>query len=252
MKHISSLKLLVLLTYSCDNGTKNQKIDATSDTIVVSEKIVPVDNTSYHFPDISLPMNFYKESIKVVDTCGGESKYYASLYLSSSNKFKEYNQLLFSTINSMISKEIEYFKSEYKPGNPDILYSFDMNAIDFFANKNVISITYVIDTYTEGAAHHNHSWYTFNYDIKKKKTIRFSDIFNLKTKLDKENFVAFADRNEVDHCSENWSLHSDSINFAFTHKGIYIYPDLLWECGDYKSLLPKDSLARKIQEILRD
>ncbi len=238
MKIIALQILILLLICSCNSTQDNQNISNNNitDSVVVSE------STAYLFPELEIPAGFYFDTIAVYDPLS-RANYVSYFFISSKPEMKEFN----NAITAAMEKQIRYEQSFVDPYNGDSpadpIYTYDLGPVKFYSDDRLISITHVADTYTEGGNHHNYSWFTFNFDLKKNRVIRFSDVFLLKSRKDSVAFVEFVIRNEVEDCMD-WSLPFDSVDFSFTDSGMYINPELSWACAQNRSFIPDDSLDK--------
>jgi len=127
-----------------------------------------------------------------------------------------------------------------------IIYSYQLGPTEIYTDSQIISISNIIDTYTEGGNHHNYTRYTFNYNLDANEPIGFNDVFSLKSKNDSTEFIAYAEQ-YTNGCAE-WGRSYEYLDFSFTENGIYINPNLSWACMSTRSLLPTDAENRFIKK----
>lgn len=231
-----ALALLICLFYSC-SFLQNKRIKALKSDFVNQNLTF---STAYNFPELKIPKDFYFDSISIYDSVS-RAEYDSYFIQSSVPNMKEFNQIIAKAVNERIKFEQLYVDSYVgdAPGYP--IFTYIMRPIEFYSDDDKISITHVIDTYSEGGNHDNYSWFTLNYDLKNDKLIHFKDVFDLPASKDSADFVEFVVRNKIAFCMD-WTMPFDSVDFSFTSNGIYINPELSWACGQNRSLLPADSL----------
>lgn len=132
----------------------------------------------------------------------------------------------FSVLNLMLkniaNKYLQDFK-KYKPLKGEDNYLEAGYKIEF-ANDNLVAVSFSDESFT-GGAHPNHSTQTLNFDLKNKKKILLTDIFNPNTKyLQKLSQVSKEELGEnlqfedgIKPVIKNFS------NFLLTKKGLLIY-----------------------------
>lgn len=233
---LTAILVITLLLASC--GSKQEKKTEPEIEDVVEE--VYLNSTAYEYPEFNLPENFYLDSIYTYDSLSRAS--YSAYYLQSSLKdMTTFNSLMKADAWAQITK-VQEFVDPYNEafGDFEVIFSFGLRPISFFSDDNVISIRHIIDEYTEGAAHHNHTSYSFNYNLNKKQKMHFSDVFNLRTSADSLQFITTAEQRVIDGgCSSGWGSPHD-VDFSFGDEGIYIDPNLGWACSGTRSLFPWD------------
>ncbi|MFI5203541.1 MAG: hypothetical protein ACHQF2_03505, partial [Flavobacteriales bacterium] len=114
--------------------------------------------------------------------------------------------------------------------------------VDFSVGKNFISARYVVDSYSEGAAHHNHSWFSINYNIHEKRIYWLKDIFQFSDHKDSLDFIRMVGRNLDNHTIE-MDVTTDSVDvFIRNDNEFLIGPPLSWADGMRTATLSVDSL----------
>jgi hypothetical protein len=83
-------------------------------------------------------------------------------------------------LRKFIEKEVSGFKKDF--GTPEVRTFGGENTFDSryqveFATDNLVSISFVINTYFEGAAHGNYNTIVFNYDLNSGKTLSLASLF---------------------------------------------------------------------------
>lgn len=229
--------LMFLLVCSCNSTQDESRISNNNITDSVMS-----ESTAYVFPDMEIPAGFYSDTLTVYDALS-RANYVSYFFVSSKPEMKEFNKAITAAMERQINYEKSFVEPYYGDSPSDPIYTYDLGPVKFYSDERLISITHVADTYTEGGNHHNYSWFTFNFDLKKNRVICFSDVFILKNHKDSVDFVEFVIRNEVEDCMD-WSLPFDSVDFSFTDSGIFINPELSWACAQNRSFIPDDSLDK--------
>lgn len=89
-------------------------------------------------------------------------------------------------IRELIDEKISDFRKDREEIDEEDIESMkeakfrDSLWIDYdvtFANENIISVNFTISTYSYGAAHPNHSSFTYNFDFRKKAPLALHEIF---------------------------------------------------------------------------
>ena len=235
---------IIILTgiYSCNQSKTND----TSDFERNSKTTLGLDleSTDYEFDfDLKLPPEYYFDTLTIYDSVS--QAHYTSYCLQSSlPEMNKFNEAIIKTLKKRVKYEQLYVGPYPGNDNTDPVFTYELGLFEFFANNQIISLCHIVDCYTEGANHHNYSWFTFNYNIELNKIISFKDVFDLSGKDDSISFLAFTKRNKIKDACMDWELPFDSVDFSFNDKGIYINPELSWACSMNRSLLPANSLEK--------
>jgi len=232
--------IIFTLLFSCNLNSETEKeTDITKNELHNNIEFI---TTEYNFPEIKYPTGFYTDTISIFDTL--TNAYYTALCINSDKpEMATFNKIIHKSVITQINTEKSFINADFELTNDKSAFTYKFAPIEFYLNKDIISITHIIDTYTEGGNHHNYSWYTFNYNIKRNRIITFKNVFRLNSTEDSASFVAFVMRHKYKNECLELILPFDSIDFSFCKKGIYINPDLAWSCISARSLLPIDSLA---------
>lgn len=235
---------IIILTgiYSCNQSKTND----TSDFERNSKTTLGLDleSTDYEFDfDLKLPPEYYFDTLTVYDSVS--QAHYTSYCLQSSLlKMNKFNEAIIKTLKKRVKYEQLYIDPYPGNGNTDPVFTYELGLFEFFANNQIISLCHIVDCYTEGANHHNYSWFTFNYNLELNKIISFKDVFNLPSKEDSISFLAFTKRHQTKESCMDLELPFESVDFSFNDKGIYINPELSWACSMNCSLLPVAGLEK--------
>jgi hypothetical protein len=239
----SALAISICLFYSCNflhkEPIQRQNSDFANQDLCFS--------TAYDFPELKIPENFYFDSISIFDSVS-RAEYDSYFIQSSLPNMKEFNQVVTKAVKDRIKFEQLYVDPYDEDSFTYPVFTYIMAPIEFYSDDDKISITHVIDTYTQGGNHDNYSWFTLNYDLKNNKLIHFKDVFDLPASKDSADFVEFAVRHKIAFCMD-WTMPFDSVDFSFTGNGIYINPELSWACSQNRSLLPADSLYKYVKTM---
>jgi len=236
MKHLTLL-VLVLVLASCENN-QDEKVDSEPE---IEEDLgeVHVVSTAYEYPEFKIPENYFLDSISIYDSLTRAS--YSAFYLQSSEEgMTTFNSLMKLDAQAQIMKTQQYIDPYNEAfGDFEVIFSFVLKPVSFFSNPNVVSVSHIIDEYTEGGNHHNHSSYSFNYSLPKKQKVNFNDVFNLRTSEDSIQFFTTAETRLVDGGCTGWG-NPTNLDFSFGEEGVFINPNLGWACSGTRSLFPWD------------
>jgi hypothetical protein len=237
MKSTTLLLFAIGLLASCSTDKPNK----TEPKIEEEIPEIQIETTEYNFPEFDLPENYYLDSISVFDSVSRAS-YNAFFVQSSLEEMKAFNSLMRFDIRGQISRVQEYVNAAELDSNFEVIFSFVLRPIEFFTDDKVISVTHIIDDYTEGGNHHNYSWHSFNFNLNSNKKVSFSEVFNLQTEEDSLKFIALAEERMLDGGCTGWGMPI-KLDFSFGKRGIYINPQLSWACGMARSLFPWSEFA---------
>ncbi len=210
------------------------------------------DNTDYHFDfDQSLPEEFHFDTL-LIKKANKKAEYRAYYLQSTDPRKKNFNRLMLNTIALNIESDADYVDSNDPEDVMAPLYTYELGPFEFFMNNDVISMCYVVDSYTEGGNHHNYSWYTFNYDIERGNVLRLEDVFVLNTAEDSAALLKDVRVNieQGSTCGELFEPF-EYMDFSFVREGIVMNPYLSWACGMRRSLLAKDQEFQSVKEEWR-
>lgn len=235
MKTFRKILIFVTLLYSC-SSEQNVKIEP--ETLKAEEPIteIQLNSTAYHYPELVLPESYYLDTLSILDSISRGS--YTSFFVQSTSKGSEsFNELMKIDVMDHI-KYVQGFVDPYSGDSQfETLFSYLLKPISFYKDDEVISITHIIDEYSEGGNHHNYGWHSFNYDLNKKHEIKFNDVFSVRSTADTLGFISLAEEHVLDNGCIGWG-NIQWIDFSFGKDGIYLNPDLSWACGQVRSLFP--------------
>ncbi len=232
---MKSLFLILLLFLFCLSCKKQES------TTVKQATPAPAQNdTSYHFPKLATPANYFAKDISVYDSVD-QADYNAQVFLSKLSALKIFNDAMTRSISKYIRNEQSYVEP-YDGQSYTTAYTLVLKPVAFYENNQFISATHVVDTYSAGGNHHNYRWFTFNYDKSQKRALSFTDVFEIKTTKDSLSFVALLNRHNTGSCKV-WSLPLGHIDFSFTQSGISFNPNSLTCWGEH-AVVSVDSCSR--------
>lgn len=169
IQHIIVLFLSFIISCKNQSGLENNSIQGLQPA-TTALPINPIKN---------LPETFKLDSIFIRDDKNG---IFATIFFPNSidRKYSSLNTLVSKTFQSIIDKyysgEIEYI--EYY-GQDSIIQSesFDSWISSFYKTNQLVSMCFVQQSYSLGAAHYIHGYITFNYDFIKDKAIPSTNFF---------------------------------------------------------------------------
>jgi hypothetical protein len=123
---------------------------------------------------------------------------------------------------------------------------FYVDPVSVFKDDILVSYCFIISSDHAGAAHPFTEYYSFNYDLKRKKPFTFSDYFNVHSKQDTQSFISIINRaidrpnisvNKLDGIDFN--IEKDSVAFNFDDYEIASYAE-----GIIKAKVAKQTLKQ--------
>ncbi|MDT4968056.1 MAG: hypothetical protein QOJ64_2793 [Acidobacteriota bacterium] len=161
-------------------------------------------------------------------------------------------------ISELMLKQVNDFKKDFKtPGKRmgAVGSDYDSDYSVRHSRNNIVSIAFYVDTYFEGAAHGNHNYLVFNYDLNTGRQIKLADLFkpssdyldaiaaysikSLKEKLKDESDADWikSGAEAKDENYKNWNITSRGLEIGFDPYQVaaYVY-------GPQEVLIPYDAL----------
>jgi len=227
MKYI--LLLIALISISCNQINQNSESDSRqSDSLKSDTQNFAIPTTALPLEPLKIfPTSFVPDSTFIEDTT---FNFTSIVYFLKSNEDDELNK----SMKQFIQHEVDLEKPENKTSDQS---SFEMWVTNITISENLICILFRKQTFTEGAAHYNHEFLTFNYDIMKKKRILFTDVFKFSKSKSKQSFC-----NELNgylngmEASDGYrdgltpkEIKKD-LNYAVLDKQLIVYPNYC--CAD--------------------
>ncbi|MFI5204264.1 MAG: hypothetical protein ACHQF2_07185, partial [Flavobacteriales bacterium] len=145
-----------ILAFSCIgvliscNGTEEKKQKPAVEKFPVPE----TTEYEYTFDPKIVPSGYAVDQIAVEDTIKRVKITMEYIKETESPDFL-YTEIIVTALLAEAQKELSYYDV---PKNEFHTSSQFYGLVDFSVGKNFISARYVVDSYSEGAAHHNHSW----------------------------------------------------------------------------------------------
>jgi hypothetical protein len=223
------MPILLSLVFACTNKIKDSSLLPNSNSIEKNETIEGMATTA-------LPINPIKnlsETFKL-DTITFNSEYhlfYTIIFpVSIDGEYKSIDTIVSNALQSMIDLYIPK-RSNITSNLEDIYFSSWISS--FYETNKLISMCFIHQSYSEGAAHYNHGYITLNYDLKKSKSISSKDFFQ----LTKNN------RMEFDHtlnaCYNPLFAENRDTIFKNTNEiKFYVRPDTIIFCFDDYEMEP--------------
>lgn len=173
------LLYIILLSTSCNQTNQNSESDS------IQNDSLKVDNQNFSIPTTALPVeplkilpaSFVLDSIFSEDTT---LNYSTTIYFPRSN-----DDELNKSIKQFVVLQTGLEKPESRTNDRT---SLEMWVTNLKVSEHFIHCLFKKQSFTEGAAHSNQEYITFNYDPIKKKKISFTDIFKFSKSKSKESF----------------------------------------------------------------
>lgn len=178
--------------------------------------------------------SFLLDSVISEDTA---FNYFFTLYFPRSLNHIEFNK----TIKQFVEHQASLEKPDRKQ-NENTLFDLWINKLQI--SGTLIQCLFIEQSFTEGAAHYNHSYSTLNYDINKKKTILFTDLFKFSSKKEKQSFCDLV--NEFNDGSSDLLIPKDlvdSLDYQISNESLTLYLD------DFEKSPSMTSIGINIQVI---
>jgi hypothetical protein len=236
-----------LMIFSCATETGKTLGDSLTDKndSLAEPGSFEMATTAIEVSPAVLPPAFALDTLSVVDT----SKHlYAFFHFPVSSDEK---------LNAMIVKLVKENTKGYEDYHPG---EFDQASIEawvssFSVTGKIVSMCFTDQSFTSGAAHFNHGYTCLNYDTVKQKQVFITDIFNLRTEKEKQNFcdsILSPDINadmriETGDLKKNADFIIDKGNLVFYFDDYEKGPSM---CTYVVSLNNVKSFVRKDYEIL--
>jgi hypothetical protein len=105
-----------------------------------------------------------------------KARYPQAIGAGNNPRLTKLNQAL----RQFIMKEVGGFKKDFRPPEERMLSSestFDARYQVEYATSDMVSVSFVINTYFEGAVHGNYNEISFNYDLNQGRSLGLADLF---------------------------------------------------------------------------
>lgn len=193
----------------------------------------------YDFDMTSIPKAYKFETMRVEDTIRRVTT--SVEYVSETNEKSDFifTEKIVGALLAAIEHELSFYDTAK---NANETSSIHYGIVDFAETKDFISVRYVIDSYSHGAAHHNHDWFSLNYNKKEQRMYWIKDIFQFNNKKDSVEFIQLVGRN-LDNHSVEMDVPFDSVDvFIKSEKEFLLGPELSWADGMRTAKLTIDDL----------
>ena len=208
----------------------------------VQDDTVYLNTTEFDFPSVKVPYGFELDDISFTDSVKSVSFYFS--YLKEKRpEDSAYNSCIYKTLLNQIQQELIFYDTVWDSPYT-IKSSLIMMPVKINVGEKLISIKFIQDSFSEGGAHHNYSWYCLNYDRKNRKMLNSVDVFKFNSFNDTLDYWKLISRNLDEQRSEDLGTSSDSVAFFILNDSIELCPDLSWSSGMRYAKLPFDSLTR--------
>lgn len=232
MNQLSKFLSIVLSVFLVLASCKSEQ-DEIADQVDSNEIII--ESTAYEFPALEFPECFYLDSLRIYDSITRAS-YTAYFVQCDFSRMDTFNAASLAFAKAQIEHEQQYVDPYMGNEAFTTNFSYLLRPVEMYTNFQIYSISNIIDTYTEGGNHHNYTRKTFNYNSYTNELINFDDLFELTSKEDSIAFIDFAEENSSG--CDDWDWPFSHLDFAFAEKGLYIYPNASWACGETYAFLP--------------
>jgi len=191
---IEYLFVAAILFSSCasDDVTEEKKKtpEEPTDTTASMMETTAMDFVPYdRFPD-----PFYLDSIEYRDSAtyvNHESKL-VTVAFNLSGDLPQSNDPEHKKFNTAIRKKVDAYLLDFKDGEflgtTYITAGITATGFKYDTSEKVVSIWFMDQCFSEGAAHFNHGYTTFNYDMKENKEILLTDLLLFKNEDEKQKF----------------------------------------------------------------
>jgi hypothetical protein len=105
-----------------------------------------------------------------------KARYPQAVAAKNNPRLTKLNQAL----RQFIAKEVGGFKKDFSPPEERMLSgesTFDARYQVEYATNDLVSVSFIINTYFEGAVHGNYNDIAFNYDLNQGRTLSLADLF---------------------------------------------------------------------------
>lgn len=140
--------------------------------------------------------------------------------------------------NELLRQKDQFIESIVKPEfspnetHPPFISSFMASPSSIYSDRKIVSYSFTVFNYMAGAAHPMSSYYSFNFDKKKKARISFSDFFRLTSKADTTTLLDIINKSinregvSLDSLYElDFNFIKDTVSFNFDCYEIACYAE---------------------------
>ena len=226
----------ILLLFSCTTE-KEQGKEVDENKEIHSEELPLINSTEFEFAIVNLPPEFIVDSVYYEDSIRCISSQHYALH-SDEESLIDFCEKLKDTVTSFMSKEwlaVDSCDQDYSTTS----MKFGLNR--FYMNEDMISVQFVYDTYTEGAAHHNHAYYSFSFDRSGLKFVSLDEIIDLSALDEKESLKELLNNNTY----SEWREYSNEKLGCFVFGDSILLHRTFVEGGPNQIVINRKELSKK-------
>lgn len=174
----------LLIMISC-NQIKKKSTAENSPVLADTQKITKYEFSPFFISDsLVLPKDFHVDSSVKFDRLRNTE---IQIFLPKYSLLTDFDTQVSSYISGQFSKFIAYLDTLIQE-DPSMLISttssFIIYPVSIYRDSKLVSYCFIISTDHAGAAHPLTKYYSFNYDLTKKRRIGFFEYFQVKSKQD--------------------------------------------------------------------
>lgn len=237
LKYLTTSAFLIALI-SCQ-ANKSEVIEMKPTVVAqIPETTAYLNTTAYEFPTVKIPDGYYFDTLNFYDST--KRAFYSSTMIKTPDS--AVNQKVSSELQKRMHFENEDVSDYVGERSQEVIFTYNLQPVYFYQDSKVMSIAYIIDTYTDGGNHHNYAWYATNIDIDTKKTLGLGDFVQLKSMKDTAEFNALAaDLSKKSNCPFD-NLNFKRLHFSVGKDTLNLHPGYEWSCGNVVIKIPKSHL----------
>lgn len=188
MRCLGLLFLIFFSITSCKTEEKSrreetipQKDSTDNSPVMASTEMQIMTFSNYEDPfredTLSMELPIHKFKIPERDSMFTVKYLFSASYPQS--KLKEHQKF-----NLLVEEKVENYFKEHLLQDENDIYCFYVNAefkaTDFEWNDDYMEVLFMEQDYFQGAAHYNHGYHSFHFDLKKSKEIKLTDLLIFK------------------------------------------------------------------------
>lgn len=191
---IPYLFVIVILFVSCDSKEVKEEKEKTTeeplDTIAPMVETTAIDILATE----KFPSPFYQDSVFINDSISyvDHSGKLVSVAFGLNGYFPQSGDPSHKKFNIAIRKKAEDYLMDFKKGDnfttTYITAEISAISLEYDSVVQVVSAGFMYQSFSEGAAHYNHGYISFNYDLKENKEILLTDLLLFKNEDEKQKF----------------------------------------------------------------
>lgn len=212
----------------CSGSAETQKAKQTGDTCIDMPLRESGMGTDWNVDPVHPPAPFYLDSIQTGDTV---HHIYRVKYFISSRSYPGLGSLSIAAM-----PDAGFFIDETDEQRTDEAW-----VSSFYKTGKLISLFFVEQSYTEGAAHYNRDASTLNYNLETQKPVAFSDVFTVQNAADRQKFcellnTAHNKGPEENQVALDTTLIGPDADFMIGCGAVFIYPGEIPSMGCYTGM----------------